>query len=541
MPSPNMLEALPAELLIEVLSHLEVKYLLRCRLVCRYLRDIIQKSVQLQYNIELEADGLVDGIGCPLTIAERYALLLQRRRRWRHLRWSQIVPISAPGRCQAYELVDGVFASSAATGFIASPHLSFTWLPTEREPARTIEWADVGLRVRDFAIDPSQDLMAIVAAEAGSDLPDNIGLRVVLRTMSENKPHPLAANTELRDLVPFELGTSFIQIFDDVVGVFFWVHGPGLIIFNWRTGKIVVKVADLRLPLGVYDFAFLTSRAYMITVASGQGSIEIYTFSGDADVAASSQPGQSSTATADSLLPTQVAVLSLPAVKPGQAVQRFSTHSSPFVARRTPGRPFETSPDCKIHVMELSYGDQNIRFHLFVRNRYLLSYIPPGVGSGAIFEPVRKSWDEWGPDNTRFLPLMGRFEWLRYVHGERIILPSLPLMHVPGSTTPPRLMMMLDFNVHPKRIDDPVPLEDETGTTNNIVHNDEYHDGPPFYDRVFEERIVSRLPFVRRIRERPGLGFQREYSGYMMDHEHLIGMRSSDDVGDNVQLDVYTF
>ncbi|OSC98108.1 hypothetical protein PYCCODRAFT_1480843 [Trametes coccinea BRFM310] len=535
-----MLEGLPEELLVEILDRLELKYLLRCRLVCRYLRAIIEKSIQLQYHIELEADGLVDGIGCPLTIAERYALLLQRRKRWRLLRWSHIVPISAPGRCQAYELVDGVFASSAASEFVASPHLSFTWLPTEREPARTIERADVGLAVRDFAIDPSQDLMAIVVADSEADDLSNPGLLIILRTMSENKPHPLAASTELRALVPFELGTSFIQIADDVIGVFFWVHGPGLIIFNWRTGKTVVRVTDLRLPLGVYDFAFLSSRAYMITVASGQGTIEIYRFSGDVDVAASSQGGSPSTI-ADSPLPTRVAVLSLPAVKPGQAVQRFSTHSSPFVARRTPGRPFETAPDCKIHVMELSYGDQHIRFHLFVQHRYLLSYIPPEVGSGAIYEPVRKPWAEWGPDHTRFMPLMGRFEWLRYVHGERVILPSLPLLHVPGTATPPCLMMMLDFNVHPKRVDDPVSYEDDTGTTSNIIHSDGYRDAFPFYDRVFEEPIVSRLPFVRRIRERPGLGFQREYSGYMMDHEHLIGMRSSGDVGENVQLDVYTF
>ena len=38
------------------------------------------------------------------------------------------------------------------------------------------------------------------------------------------------------------------------------------------------------LPTSAYDFAFLSNRAYMVTVAHGQGHIEIYTFSADEDV-----------------------------------------------------------------------------------------------------------------------------------------------------------------------------------------------------------------------------------------------------------------
>ena len=37
------------------------------------------------------------------------------------------------------------------------------------------------------------------------------------------------------------------------------------------------------LPTGTYDFAFISSRAYMITVTTNYGSIELYTFSGGDD------------------------------------------------------------------------------------------------------------------------------------------------------------------------------------------------------------------------------------------------------------------
>ena len=107
----------------------------------------------------------MEGVGCTLTTAERLKLLLQRRARWRYLDWSRVVPVSAPGLCQAYELVDGVFASSMGNDFSGSRHLELTWLPTSTKDARRIEREDLGVRIRDFAIDPSQDLMALVIAD----------------------------------------------------------------------------------------------------------------------------------------------------------------------------------------------------------------------------------------------------------------------------------------------------------------------------------------------------------------------------------------
>ncbi|KAI8977791.1 hypothetical protein BD414DRAFT_517035 [Trametes punicea] len=513
----SQLLTLPDELLVEVLKHLDAKHLLRCRLACKSMSVTIKNSLQLQYNIELEADGLVDGYRCPLSLAERYVLLMQRRRRWRDLDWSKVVSITAPAMCQAYELVDGVFASSMHTGFGASRHLSLTWLPTSREPARKIERDDMGALVCDFAIDPSQDLIALVVSENSNGV-DELNLSVQLRTLSDNKPHPEAAVKQLHAPIPFVIGTSFIQIVDDVVGVFFWLHGPGLVIWNWRTGKAMVTVSAFDLPVGTYDFAFLSSRAYMITVASGHGSIVIYAFGGDEEVSTSSR--DQSHAMADNSCPTKVAVLELPPVKPGKTLDRFETHSGPFVARPTPGRPFETSPDCKLHVMELRYAELPYRFHMFVRNRYLLSYVPSGIGSGATYTAVTKRWDEWGPDHTRFIPIMGRFQWLRYVHGERVILLSVMVIGILTPTARTVHMTMLDFNVHPKRLDDPVPLKGWTGTAMCNLYG---KTRPMDREEVFQHTVVSSLPYVTRMRKLPEV--EHEYSGFMIDHDHLVGMR----------------
>lgn len=66
------------------------------------------------------------------------------------------------GTCQAYELVGGVFAKSMGQGTNGSRHLITTWLPTATKPARSSVREDIGIPTRDFAIDPSQDLIALV-------------------------------------------------------------------------------------------------------------------------------------------------------------------------------------------------------------------------------------------------------------------------------------------------------------------------------------------------------------------------------------------
>lgn len=131
--------------------------------MCTALRDIIKDSLQLQYHIELAADGLVNGVDCSMSTADRLKLLLDRRRRWNHLEWTKIKSIVVSGQCHAYELVNDTLGISK--GVLGSRHLSLTTLPTSSRPAQMVERDDVGLNTRDFAMDPSQDLVAFVEFE----------------------------------------------------------------------------------------------------------------------------------------------------------------------------------------------------------------------------------------------------------------------------------------------------------------------------------------------------------------------------------------
>ena len=69
------------------------------------------------------------------------------------------VPIGS--ECQAYELVGGTFSKSNGRDFLV------VWLPNARNEIQTIYRPDLGLRLRDFAVDPTQDLLAILERDQG--------------------------------------------------------------------------------------------------------------------------------------------------------------------------------------------------------------------------------------------------------------------------------------------------------------------------------------------------------------------------------------
>lgn len=147
----------------------------------------------------------------------------------------------------------------------------------------------------------------------------------------------------------------------------------------------------LETPRGSSDFGFMSSRSYMLTSCSEWGMITLHYF-GDVDRG-----------------PKTRAHLMLPPLQPGFRVSKFSTHSGPFTAHPSPGRPFATSRDSRVHFfsVEYGYGQWASRFYLFVHNHTLISYLT-GVGE-------RVEWDAWGPTHTHFREQFVTLNWLRSV------------------------------------------------------------------------------------------------------------------------------
>ncbi|OCH85848.1 hypothetical protein OBBRIDRAFT_739112 [Obba rivulosa] len=484
-PLTSALLGLPEELLIEVLKNLDFRDILRCCLVCRLLQSTVAGSLELQYKIELGADGLVDGPPSALTTADRLQLLLDRRRRWRSLDWVRQESVPIAGGCQAYELVDGVFAKSMGGGFgTGSRHFTTVRLPSRSEPASVNVRDDVGIPTRDFAMDPSQDLVALVHNDDG----DAMFPRVIihLHTLSTNSPHPKAEFPRITASVPFETGSSVIQVVDDVIGLFFWAHGPGILIWNWHTGVLLVNL----LPPMAWDFAFISNRAFIVTATSG--SLR------------------------------RIASLGMPPIRPSQEMQSFSTHSGPFVHSPGAGKPFYPSHEMCAHLFDLNYGDRGPRFLLFVPNRFFLSLIPVGGERRGPWHTLERPWDTWGPMNSRVLRRRSMFQWLRYIHGHRLVFPPPP-----AALHDELPLVVYDFNVHPKRLNDPVqkPVNYKEVTLPEVLRA----------ENTFEEDVITYLPYACSVKAD---SFQ--YSGLMIDDERIIGMKVCASIQMSIHADMDT-
>jgi hypothetical protein len=114
----------------------------------------------LQYIIELAAAGQTNGPETSsISSASRLEALKKHQSSWGNLKWSRElrIPMEDGG---LWELFGGVLAQTTAEGT-----LTFTQLPSDLRSIDEKVWTlgpSLGLVVRDFGMDPSQDLLVLI-------------------------------------------------------------------------------------------------------------------------------------------------------------------------------------------------------------------------------------------------------------------------------------------------------------------------------------------------------------------------------------------
>ncbi|KAL6306499.1 hypothetical protein BKA93DRAFT_143960 [Sparassis latifolia] len=516
--------SLPPELITKCLIYVDGDELSSCKLVCKLFCAVVESSVQLRYNIELAADGFIDGPSCSLATTDRLDMLLERRRRWLHLDWSQTLSArdrsrtATPMRC--YDMVQGLLIER-----ISQRQLLLTSLPSHANPTLKLAERSVEHIVANFAVDPSQDLLVLLDAEGC----------VRLRTLSSNSVHPLAQLGTLPGRLT-NLSFESLQIAGDLVGLFSPRSEYTLRIWNWHTGSIILEEHESSLIFVPTSFIFLSSRVLLLSDKPNSGSLVLFAFT-DAQVV-STTPLTFSTF-------HPVAILNLPLVRDKYIIGNMSLGIAPLLAGVIPGVPFATSPAERIIVMQLSYLASNRRqisgaFSGFVHCRYLLSFVSSSL-DGQIQARV-VPWDEWGPKNTRIamLPVYGNtFE--RYTSGQRVVLRSSVVNSVA------RHIYVLDFNVHPRHLS--AMIHDDAGGPSYEPHTDRYgnrggkgkltlvREPARLRGAPFKQDVVTSLPYVQSSRGMNSF----ENNGYMIDEERLIEVKFGT-FNDNVEgINVHVF
>jgi hypothetical protein len=225
---------------------------------CKQLHALVTNSLALQYRIELASDGLMSGQpgGSASTTAARMEILLERRAAWRALRPNRCASVVLAGHCHAYELVGGLFAK-AIEEFGAARKLVASWLPGNGRGERRLVVDDLGVRIKDFALDPSQDLIVLLehrpvprsSSMAGADI--CVHLRKLSAVVA---PHPAAKNPMLCRRAIGPVHGCMIQIIEDIVGMYFWMPFHAVLIWNWMTGEELM-VRPYHLPILILSHA----------------------------------------------------------------------------------------------------------------------------------------------------------------------------------------------------------------------------------------------------------------------------------------------
>ena len=105
----------------------------------------------------------------------------------------------------------------------------------------------------------------------------------------------------------------------------------------------------------------------------------------------------------------------------------------------------------------------------------------------------------------------------RYIHGTRVVLPPVAV----DTRSAKMAVTMIDFNVHPKRRNDSEQHATPPGDTEYRVV-----DAPSVInDGVYQYPVMTCLPYAVTTKE--GGSELAEYTGFMLDHEHLVGIRVS--------------
>lgn len=256
------LQALPVELLVDIFSSLDCIAILTCKQVCRLFNGLIASTATLQLIIELHAAGQENGPSNPeVSPADRLDALRKREAAWDKLQWSKEERMPMLNGT-LWELYGGVFAQSDGLDSI-----KFRRLPSIYRSIDEAEWTigDFGHPLRDFGMDPAQDLLVLVESHRWSYNPDR-SYHLHLRTMSTGGPHPKAPDPPIISYPQTNQHSQLsIQISAQHLGILFSSAQPGeneLIIWEWMSGKIeVALISD-----DFQSFAFLTERHIIIAL-----------------------------------------------------------------------------------------------------------------------------------------------------------------------------------------------------------------------------------------------------------------------------------
>ncbi|KAF9462092.1 hypothetical protein BDZ94DRAFT_1261927 [Collybia nuda] len=426
IPAPPRLgqgTSLPLELIVDVLSRLDCKSLSICTQVCKLFNTLINNTASLRLIIELYAAGQQDNFvdpphGVGLTPSDRLDALKRHQIAWEELIWvtEQRLPMLDGG---LWELYGGVLAQNSPNGEIV-----FRQLPSEIRSIEERDWTIGGFDfiVRDFGMDPSQDLLVLVEDPKWSGGHSDHTYRFHLRTMSTGADHPLALQPVICHIQEKpNLQVSYaIQISTEFLGIFLISaeEENELFIWEWKTGVIESAIVGDE----IRSFTFLNDEFIILALLTGTDSYESDNEAVEPVIAIVNfreEPKELRSVQGIK----HIFFFRFPTLHAGIIPIRFEIRSDPSPGW-TPNSnirvPFFTAQYNRLYVVSLwlLVGSRMRCVMLFAPSATFLARIQKDMPEDRIYE-----WSAWGPRGTRILlPRTPPSDiWVCYVNGSRYV------------------------------------------------------------------------------------------------------------------------
>jgi hypothetical protein len=158
---------LPTEIIVNILSNLDLQGLVACKRTCRKLTGIYDDSSRLQYLAELEVAGMIDNPHCPMAIVDRLEKLRKKEDAWVALHPDFTAKIGIPkSPSSVYDVTPNVYLLGVAlpTDFPVTRGIQSMRLPSDLDDTATpfIELQMVK-QIVDFGTSIEEhDLLAVV-------------------------------------------------------------------------------------------------------------------------------------------------------------------------------------------------------------------------------------------------------------------------------------------------------------------------------------------------------------------------------------------
>ncbi|KAJ7290063.1 hypothetical protein C8J57DRAFT_1114049 [Mycena rebaudengoi] len=430
---------LPPELILGPLLYLSSKDLSSCmRTGNRFLRDIIQNSVLIQYMLELDLAAVEENpkrLGGK-SVSDRLAALRDRESAWLNFEHSTPRDISLDFDSSGiYDLTSDVYF----VGDAPAPGASCTgvrYIHTSPSHDGGSQWTTIDAGSKRSVIDfgtalEEHDLIALVTFTRGEQNSTQMSLDIVLLNLSTGKPHELATNPIIHvDDVDAARNRPGISI--EIVGenlallLVYWdneeTDKDAFHLYNWKLGT--PKMAPLRIVnTGV---VFLTEEIILIPSAPDE-SLELDIFY----IPPSSQPGEVALITS----------LALPRIKDSFRVVSFQCRGEPNPRHRPRPAAFAPRPEDAIIVFTFEAWSSATGNHfMFVAHRAALLALVGDPLVALTGNPTEVPWKAWSAC-TRWLdaPTLS-MHFITNTAGQR--LAAIPV----DAWQTPAPIRVLDFN-----------------------------------------------------------------------------------------------